>query len=130
MDTLKTAAPEGHDGNQEPAKTGDHFGKELQYRKGIKYGIQEGRYAEDDPPSNQIDGIHSNSDSDSAEDLADAMDSPPRKHRAPHNSKPRHPSHLSFYTGTWHDVLVKAKDKYRLHVHTTVGFPSKSEETL
>ena len=54
--------------------------------------------------------------------------------RAKRNSKKSHhnphPHHLGFYSGTWYDVLVEAKFKYRLFIHTENPFPERNSNSL
>jgi hypothetical protein len=54
--------------------------------------------------------------------------------RAKRNSKKSHhdpyPNHLGFYSGTWYDVLVEAKNKYRLFIHTENPFPERNRDGL
>ena len=58
----------------------------------------------------------------------------PPQARAKRNSRKSHhnphPNHLGFYSGTWHDVLVEAKFKYRLFIHTENPFPERNTNSL
>lgn len=47
-----------------------------------------------------------------------------RSHRDPH------PHHLGFYSGTWYDALVDAKNSYRLFIHTQNPFPDRNSNSL
>ena len=40
------------------------------------------------------------------------------------------PSQLRFYTGNWVDVLVSAKNNYRLFIHNEDPFPERSAASL
>jgi hypothetical protein len=52
--------------------------------------------------------------------------------RKTRNSKPSEakPSHLGYYRGAWVDVLVDARNHYRLTIHTGDPFPERNCETL
>ena len=41
-----------------------------------------------------------------------------------------HPSQLHFYSGTWVDVLIIAKNNYRLFIHTNDPFPERMAASL
>ena len=83
----------------------------------------------DDTNANGDDANDNGNESDDETD--DSEDPIPRAKR---NSKKSHhdpyPHHLGYYTGTWRDVLVEAKTKYRLFIHTQNPFPERNKNGL
>jgi hypothetical protein len=69
-----------------------------------------------------------NDESDKESETGD--DAVPPQARAKRNSKRTsndpHPHHLGFYSGTWYDLLVEAKNHYRLFIHTQKPFPERN----
>ena len=58
----------------------------------------------------------------------------PPKAQAKQNSRNSHhnpnPHHLGYYSGAWYDVLVEAKNRYRLFNHTQIPFPDRNSNSL
>jgi hypothetical protein len=75
-----------------------------------------------------------NSGNESDEEPDDGDNPIPPQVRAKRNSKKArgdlHPHHLGFYSGTWYDVLVEAKNRYRLFIHTLCPFPDRNSNSL
>ena len=75
-----------------------------------------------------------NDDDGNDDDESEAGDNPIPQARAKRNSKKSHrdplPNHLGFYSGTWYDVLVEAKNRYRLFIHTQNPFPERNRNGL
>ena len=76
---------------------------------------------------------HNDDDGNESEE-SEAGDDPIPQARAKRNSKKSHrdprPTHLGFYSGTWYDVLVEAKNRYRLFIHTQNPFPERNRSAL
>lgn len=79
----------------------------------------------------QNDDTNSGNESDDESEASDNAIQP--QARAKRNSKKTHdpyPHQLGFYSGTWHDLLVEAKNRYRLFIHTQNPFPERNRNGL
>ncbi|KAF8811157.1 hypothetical protein BYT27DRAFT_7208610 [Phlegmacium glaucopus] len=69
-------------------------------------------------------------DADDTEHSEDNMDIQPRRRQRRTANNDMKPSQLRFYSGTWVDVLIAAKNNYRLFVHTEDPFPERTAASL
>jgi hypothetical protein len=77
----------------------------------------------------EIDDGLNNNDADEDEDEDTEANGP--KHRRPRTANSNIcPSQLRFYSGTWVDVLVAAKNNYRLFIHNEDSFPERTAASL
>jgi hypothetical protein len=88
-----------------------------------------------DHPINRdnLQQIDSNDDDaqadDEDEDETNQVDGPKRRQSRTSNNDIR-PSQLRFYSGTWVDVLLAAKNNYRLFIHNEDPFPERTSANL
>jgi hypothetical protein len=71
--------------------------------------------------------------SDSSEDDHEDNGTDGKKVRAARHSKTHgdaKPNHLSYYSGSWVDVLVAARNDYRRFLHITDPFPERNKDNL
>jgi hypothetical protein len=90
-------------------------------------------HADPDTPDgnqdNEIEhGPNNNDADDEDEDEGTEVNAPKRRQRT-FNSDIR-PSQLRFYSGTWVDVLIIAKNNYRLFIHNEDPFPERTAASL
>ena len=79
--------------------------------------------------NNEIDDSNNNDADDEHED-EDAQAERPKQRRSRTSNDNIRPSQLRFYSGTWIDVLIAAKNNYRLFIHNVDPFPERTAASL
>ena len=76
--------------------------------------------------NDNTDGNSSDDESGAGEDAIPswAKRNTKKSHRDPYSH------HLGFYLGTWYDVLMEAKNRYWLFIHTQNPFPERNRDGL
>ena len=84
-----------------------------------------------EPSGQVVHNDNTNSGNEPDNDESDNAVIPPQE-QTKQNSRncDLHPHHLGFYMGTWYDVLVDVKNKYRFFVHTQDPFPEHNTHSL
>ena len=72
------------------------------------------------------DGNSSDDESGAGEDAIPSR----AKRNTKKSQRDLHPHRLGFYSGTWYDVLVEAKNRYWLFIHTQNPFPERNRDGL
>ena len=76
-----------------------------------------------------IDDGSNNNDADDEDEDGTQVNGPKQRRSRTSNSNIR-PSQLRFYSGTWVDVLILAKNNYRLFIHNEDPFPERTAVSL
>jgi hypothetical protein len=73
-----------------------------------------------------------NSDADDEDEDGDDQVAPsrPKQRRSRTSNSDIRPSQLRFYSGLWVDVLIAAKNNYRLFIHNEDPFPERTAGSL
>lgn len=69
-------------------------------------------------------------DADADDEDEDEEATGPKQRRSRTSNGDIRPTQLRFYSGTWVDVLIAAKNNYRLFVHTDDPFPERTAASL
>jgi hypothetical protein len=71
-----------------------------------------------------------NDDADDEDEDEDVQSTGPKKRRSRTSNGDIRPTQLRFYSGTWVDVLIAAKNNYRLFIHNEDPFPERTAISL
>ena len=75
------------------------------------------------------DGLNDD-DADDEDEDEDTQTTGPKQRRSRTSNGDIRPTQLRFYSGTWVDVLIAAKNNYRLFVHNDDPFPERTAASL
>ena len=84
---------------------------------------------DNDGANEEIEHGSNNNDTDDEDEDEDTEVNAPKQQPCTFNNN-IHPSQLHFYSGTWINVLIIAKNSYRLFIHTNDPFPKCTAASL
>lgn len=98
------------------------------HRQPVDHTINQDNLGENEEIDDETNNL--SNDADDEDEDEDTQVTGPKTRRSRTTNNDIRPSQLRFYSGTWIDTLIAAKNNYRLFIHTEDPFPERTSESL